>query len=84
MSLIPKKHQTVYNGNVAAVKALLVVAETHVDKRCERGHTALQIAVENRQVDIVRVLFSAGAQVDGKELSGSTARRLRLTMAKSI
>ena len=66
LSFAGRLHEAVKNGQKAIVQMLLRKKTTKVNAKDEHGKTPLHYAVENRQIEIIRVLLNAGAWNDIK------------------
>ena len=66
------------DSTVDLLKKLLIDSRSkgkiNVDERDESGNTALHLAVQNRNSDLVKVLFNGGAKLTLKDNQGKTAK----------
>lgn len=69
-------HQAAADGDVLALRSLLTQTgdDINVDMRNRRGNTALMLAAETVQVEIVRILLAAGANPLLYNMQRHTAR----------
>ena len=72
--------EAVTAGNNEAVEFLLQLETVNIDHTNEEGKTALMLACERGQEDIVHSLLSAGANVNVKDNSGVTALQMTTTI----
>ncbi|XP_022665483.1 NF-kappa-B inhibitor cactus-like isoform X1 [Varroa destructor] len=66
-------HLAVESGNIRVLEALLPFAGHANTLEMREGRTALQLAIEQRRTDMVRVLLNSGASIEQEDYAGRTA-----------
>ncbi|MDB5822936.1 MAG: uncharacterized protein JWR21_1640 [Herminiimonas sp.] len=72
-------HNAVLRGDLSSLMAILDRDAVAVNARDGKGGTALQLAAQSGQADIVKALLEAGAEVDLRTKNATTALTLAAT-----